>query len=241
MASTLCFQMTTMTIHESLFQVLTSIVKKYQMDDDCTITNPAQRKESWIQITNDYIRETGDSISSKQLQKRWHNQRQKQRREARLEGGDSQPQSANSNGVSRRSLAKRIKSEHDGDGNDPLENFETQWESDSNYHMDQSGEGQNQSVYDQDDESYRVKELHEIKLKILMAQAAEAEIKCEEAQYRKEEAKFKRDLAKLQFMYAKSNPPSSFDFTNSSKSDNSNNIADGAATNSSTGSESAQK
>ena len=74
-----------------------------------------------------------------------------------------------------------------------------------------------------------------------MAQAAEAEIKCEEAQYRKEEAKFKRDLAKLQFMYAKSNPPSSFELTNSSKSDNSNTITGGAATNSYAGSESAQK
>ena len=230
-----------MTIHESLFQVLTSIVKKYQMDDDQTITNPAQRKESWIQITNDYIRETGDNISSKQLQKRWHNQKQKQRREARLEGLENQVQAGNSNGVSRRNLVKRIKSEHEGDGNDPLENFETQWDSDSNFHMEQSGSAgdQNQSVYDQDDESYRIKELHEIKLKILMAQAAEAEIKCEEAQYRKEEAKFKRDLAKLQFMSAKAKIPSSVDIANSSKIDNYHNVTDGMPTNS--GSESAQK
>ena len=45
-------------------------------DPDVHGRNPQKRAQAWIEITKAYIRETGDQISSKQLQKKWHNRLQ---------------------------------------------------------------------------------------------------------------------------------------------------------------------
>ena len=105
-------------------------------------------------------------------------------------------------------LEKEIIHSYNSNPRDPLKSEPIDQNPDELLETNQDSGDSNLSniVPNNEDEKYRSKEIHDIKMRILISQAAEAESKQEEAQLRKEEAQYRRDLAKLQYETAKENP-----------------------------------